>query len=224
MTIIVKKDVSQVLNGLKLGMLLQFGGIGPICFLLFQLAALLPFKSVYAGVWGVTLADAVYIYISLLGIIGVVKQVKYTSDLFKKLNGLIIVFLGLSFLLMIFADEISYLDVYDWNGGSVFMGVFLLTILNPITIICYTGVFNAQLIHKEMSNKELHLFGLGTLLSTPIFMTFVVLFGSLGSAFMPMYVVSILNLMVGSLLVYWGLRSMFPKLAFKKDKKTECES
>lgn len=81
-----KKNVHPVLSGLKLGILLQFGGMGPICLLLFQLAAILPFKSVASGIAAVTLADAVYILISLLGIVGIIKQVKSTSEFLRKIQ------------------------------------------------------------------------------------------------------------------------------------------
>ena len=171
--------------------------MGPICLLLFQLAAILPFKSVASGIAAVTLADAVYILISLLGIVGIIKQVKSTSEFFKKINGVIIVYLGLSFALMSFTDRVSYLDMYDWGSRSVFVGVLLLTMLNPVTIICYTGVFNAKVMDLKMSNRGLFQFGFGTLLSTPIFMTFVVVLGALGGKFLPDMVVNIMNLVVG---------------------------
>lgn len=208
-----------VWSGFKLGMILQFGGMGPICFLLFQLAALLPFKSVISGVAGVTLADAIYILISILGIVGIIKQVKNTSDILKKVNGLIIVYLGISFALMSLSERTSYLDFYNWDGGSVFAGVFILTILNPVTVICYTGVFNAKIMDLHMTDRTLYWFGLGTLLSTPFFMTVVVIIGNMGGFFLPDMVVSLMNLLVGSILVYWGLKYIFPRLTAKADNK-----
>lgn len=203
--------------GFRLGMILQFGGMGPICFLLFQLAALMPFKRVVPGVIGVTLADAVYILISILGIIGIIKQVKNTFSILKKVNGLIIVYLGISFALMSLSERTSYLDFYNWDGGSVFYGVFILTILNPTTIICYTGVFNAKIMDLHMTDRTLYWFGLGTLLSTPFFMTIVVIIGSMGGSFLPDIAVSIMNLLVGAILVYWGLKYIFPKLSSKAE-------
>lgn len=203
-----------MMAGLKLGMLLQFGGMGPICLLLFQLAAILPLQSVLPGILAVTIADAIYILISILGIVGIIKQVKSTSEFFKKVNGMIIVYLGLSFALMSLTERASYLDIYDWNAHNVFIGVLLLTLLNPVTIICYTGIFNARLMDLKMSSKGLFLFGLGTLLTTPIFMVFVVVLGSFGGAFLPDMVINVMNLIVGVLLVYWGLRYIFPKVAF----------
>ena len=120
---------------------------------------------------------------------------------------------------MSFTDRVSYLDMYDWGSRSVFVGVLLLTMLNPVTIICYTGVFNAKVMDLKMSNRGLFQFGFGTLLSTPIFMTFVVVLGSLGGKFLPDMVVNIMNLVVGCLLVFWGLRYIFPQFELKPGKR-----
>lgn len=210
-------NLKAIWSGFKLGVLLQFGGMGPICLLLFQLAAILPLASVLSGIVAVTIADAIYIMISLLGIVGIIKKVSKTSEFFKKVNGMIIVYLGLSFALASLTERVSYLGVYDWKGSNVFVGVLILTMLNPVTIICYTGVFNAKLMDLKMSAKHLFLFGLGTLLSTPLFMSLVVVLGSLGGTFLPDGVVNVMNLVVGALLIYWGGKYMFPDL-FKKSK------
>ncbi len=208
-----------VLKGLKLGILLQFGGMGPICLLLFQLATVLPLPDVFAGIAAVTLADAVYILVSLLGIIGIIHQVKSTSEIFKKVNGAVIAYLGISFVLMSLTERPSYFDLYDWRAGSVFVGVLVLTMLNPVTIVCYTGVFNAKLADLKMSVKDLFFFGFGTLLSTPLFMTAVVLVGSMGGAFLPDIVINVMNMIVGVLLILWGVQYIFPKFGARFGKK-----
>lgn len=198
-------------SGVKLGALLQLGGMGPISLLMFQLGAILPFSGVLSGIAGVTLADTVYILVSLWGIVGIIKQIKNPSSWFKKINGMIIAYFGLSFILMSCGERVSYLDIYDWNAHSVFAGVFVLTILNPVTIICYTGVFNAKVMDMKMTNKELYRFGLGTLITTPAFMLLVAAAGSLGGRFFYDWLLNAMNLIVGVLLVFWGLRYVFPK-------------
>lgn len=203
------------ISGLKLGTLLQFGGMGPISLLMFQLGAMLPFPSVLSGVAGVTLADAVYILVSLLGIVGIIKQIKSPSSWFKKINGMIIAYFGLSIMLMSFAERTSYIDFYDWNANSVFIGVFVLTILNPVTIICYTGVFNAKVIDKKISNKELYLFGFGTLITTPVFMLVVASIGALGGHFFYDWLLNVMNFVVGILLMLWGINYISPSLQEK---------
>ena len=56
-----------MLDGLKFGMLLQIGGMGPICLLIFQLSSILPLYSVLSGAWAVAIADGVYTLISVYG-------------------------------------------------------------------------------------------------------------------------------------------------------------
>lgn len=198
--------------GMKLGALLQLGGMGPISLLMFQLGAVLPFSSVVLGIAGVTLADTIYILISLSGIIGIIKQIKKPSSWFKKINGVIIAYFGLSFILMSCGERMSYLDIYDWDAHSVFAGVFVLTILNPVTIICYTGVFNAKATDMKMTNKELFAYGFGTLITTPAFMVIVSALGAFGGHFFYDWLMSVMNLIVGILLVFWGVKYIFPGL------------
>lgn len=200
-------------SGLKLGMIMQVGGMGPICFLLFQLASLLPLPTVIGGVAAVTLVDAIYISISVMGILGIIKQTESVSEIFKKITGVVILFLGLSFSLMFFSEETADIFAeYDWNAENIFATLFLLTIINPVTIFCYTGVFTANLIDKKINRRQLILFALGTLCSTPIYLSLIAIAGALGGHFLPVIVVKALNLLVGLILVYWGLKYIFPKV------------
>lgn len=209
--ILVNANLISIFKGLNLGMLLQVGGMGPICFLLFQLASFMPLASVLGGVWAVTMADAIYISISLLGIMGIIKQAQGFSRLFKAISGLVIVMLGVSFCLLVFSeDNTRKIIQYNWTVENVFWSLFALTMLNPVTIICFSGVFTAKLVDTHMDNKNLAFFALGTLLSTPIFMSCVVLLGAWGASVFPFIIVRALNLIVGAMLVYWGLKYIFP--------------
>lgn len=209
-------------SGLKLGMILQVGGMGPICFLVFQLASLLPFRAVLGGVAAVTLVDAIYISISVMGILGIIRQSDAISDVFKKITGLVILILGISFSLMFFSDETANAFAkYNWSADNIFVTLFFLTIINPVTIFCFTGVFTANLIDKKINRKQLILFALGTLSSTPIFLSLIAAAGALGGHYFPMQLVKILNLLVGLVLVYWGLKYIFPK--FFNSKNCECK-
>lgn len=207
----MNKRINPALDGLKLGMALQFGGMGPICLLLFQLSALLPLVPVLKGVWAVTLVDGIYITISVLGIMQLVRQVKEFSPIYKKIVGVVIALIGLSFCLMIFSnDEINYLNEYSWQNVNVFWTLFFLNLLNPVAIVCYTGVFTAKVIDSKLDHKDLVLFAFGTLCSTPIFLSAVVVVGHFGTSFFPPAMIAILNLLVGLMLIYWGSRCIFP--------------
>lgn len=203
---------SAVLDGFKLGMALQFGGMGPICLLLFQLSSLLPLASVLGGVWAVTLVDGIYITISVLGIMQLITQVKDFSPIYKKIVGLVIALIGFSFCLMVFSSsKTNYISEYSWHSVNVFWTLFFLNLLNPVAIVCYTGVFTAKVISSKLNHKALSWFALGTLASTPVFLSAVVIIGHFGTSFFPPVLVGILNLIVGLMLIYWGILCMFPE-------------
>lgn len=200
-----------VIDGLKLGMALQFGGMGPICLLLFQLSSILPLKSVLGGVWAVTLVDGIYISISVLGIMQLIRQVKEFSDIYKKIVGAVIALIGLSFCLMVFSGgDNNYISEYAWSPDNTFVTLFILNLLNPVAIVCYTGVFTAKVIGTRLNHKNLILFALGTLLSTPIFLSAVVIIGHYGTSFFPPALIAALNLIVGMALIYWGICYIAP--------------
>lgn len=208
----MNKNRNSLLDGLKLGMALQFGGMGPICLLLFQLSAILPLMPVLGGVWAVTLVDGIYIAISVLGIMQMIRQVKDFSPIYKKIVGLVIAMIGVSFCLMVFSgDETSYISEYSWQSVNVFWTLFFLNLLNPVAIVCYSGVFTAKVINSGLGHKDLILFALGTLSSTPIFMSAVVIVGHFGTSFFPPVIIGGLNLIVGIMLIYWGLRCIWPQ-------------
>lgn len=207
----MNKSFSPALDGLKLGMALQFGGMGPICLLLFQLSSILPLTPVLGGVWAVTFVDGIYIAISVLGIMQLIRQVKEFSSFYKKIVGTVIAVIGLSFCLMVFSNgDTNYISEYAWSADNVFWTLFFLNLLNPVAIVCYTGVFTAKVISSKLNHRELILFALGTLSSTPVFLSAVVIVGHFGTSFFPPALVGLLNLIVGLMLIYWGVCYIFP--------------
>ncbi|MBE6451482.1 MAG: hypothetical protein E7016_05920 [Alphaproteobacteria bacterium] len=213
----MNKKQHIVSEGLKFGMLLQIGGMGPICLLLFQLSSILPLYSVLWGVWAVALADGIYTLISVLGIMKLIGQVNEFSSLYKRIVGLIISTIGISFCLMVFSNgEVDYISQYAWNPQNIFLTLLILNLLNPVAIVCYTGVFTAKVISAKLSNKDLVLYALGVLSSTPIFLSLVVVIGHYTTSFLPDFVVGILNIVVGLMLFVWGVCYIFPNGRFIK--------
>lgn len=200
-----------MLDGLKFGMLLQIGGMGPICLLIFQLSSILPLYSVLSGAWAVAIADGVYTLISVLGIMKIIHQVNDFSKIYKKIVGIIISMIGISFCLMVFSKaDVNYISEYAWTPQNVFWTLLILNLLNPVAIVCYTGVFTAKVISCKLSNKDLVLYALGVLSSTPIFLSLVAVVGHYTTSFLPSVVVGLLNIVVGLMLFMWGICYVFP--------------
>lgn len=210
------KLISPIFSGLKLGLLLQLGGIGPICVLLFQLPAFLSLSSVLFGILGVALADTIYIGLAALGIAPLVQKIRATDKVFKIISGVFLIVLGLFFISMIW-NESQVISVVEWLNRNIFWGLFILTMMNPATIVVFTGIFTAELIDRKLKATELFWFALGVILTTPLFLGFVAVMGSFSSHFLPSIVIKILNIAVGSILIYWGLTHFSQKLKIKKD-------
>lgn len=209
--------IAYIFKGFRVGLLLQIGGIGPICALLFQLPHFLSLETTLLGVLGVTLADGIYITLAAVGIAPLIQKIKATDKFFKILSGVFLILLG-GFFISMAKSEPEFMTVVGWLRSNIFLGMFILTMMNPATIIVFTGIFTTELLNHKMGAKELFLFAFGTLLTTPLFLGTVVYVGSLGKNFFSDSTIKMLNVGVGVMLIYWGLTQFIPKLKFAKTK------
>ena len=204
-----------LLDGFKLGLALQVGGIGPICLLLFQIASIAPLSAALQGVWGATAVDALFMAVSVMGIMRLINKFRRFSGLFRTVSGIVIALIGLSFCLMATSHH-SNIVQDSWNFNNVFLTVFCLNLLNPVAIVCYTGIFTAKAVSSEYHHRQLIMFALGVLAATPLFLSFVTILGHYGTAFFPPTLLSALNLLVGLALIYMGLQSIWPIMDIRR--------
>lgn len=196
----------QMLKGLRLGMLLQLA-VGPVCLYIFQNASARGLTSALAAVMGVVLADGIYILAALLGIAAVIekKRVKQGLNIF---GAAVLVIFGINILLGAFG--LGFIPAIDTGtlpaGGFVY--ALILTLSNPLTILFWAGVFSARVAEESMKKKDIYPFGLGALLSTPIFLSAVSVAGSLAGTYLPLFAITILNAGVGMVLIFFGVRMM----------------
>ncbi len=201
----------MILKGFRFGMLLQLA-IGPVCLFLFQTAALKGFYPAMTGVLGVLIIDGLYIMAAILGIAAIIERGNIKTVLKATGAGILFVF-GISTVLSVF--NISFLPglslQHSSNASSVLGRTVLLTASNPLTIIFWAGVFSMKIAEEEMAQKEINAFGFGALLSTVFFLALVALAGSFTRTFLPVFIIQILNLIVGLLLIYFGIRMFFKR-------------
>lgn len=202
-------------DGFKLGMALQVGTVGPVCLLLFHYATVLSLPAALLSVWGATLATAIYMTISIIGIAKVVKKCDTKNDLFRIVSGIIIMILGISFCLMAATHTDEVINHEVWQYKNSFLTVFLVNILNPLAIVNYTALFTSKTIEAKYTIHQTVLYALGILAASLLFLSFVVLLGHFGTSFFPPMLLSILNIVVGLTLVYWGIRGIFPNACAK---------
>jgi len=75
--------------------------------------------------------------------------------------------------------------------------------------IVWSGVFSTQVIENEISEKQLFFFGFGCILSTLVFLAVIAFCGSVLSGFLPQIMIRILNVIVGFILVFFGIKLLF---------------
>jgi threonine/homoserine/homoserine lactone efflux protein len=198
-----KESEKLFVDGLKTGLLLQIGGIGPICMLVFRLSLSLPLSKLIIGIIGITLADVIYISLALFSISAIIKKLKSYQRIFDVVVGTVLITFG---VLFITAGHV--VDSPSFQGRDLFLWLFGLTIANPITILFITGIFSLEISKRNMELKKAGIFAFGFLLATPIFMIFVCLVGSIVGRFLPSIFVHIINAIMGCVLIFLGIRSI----------------
>jgi threonine/homoserine/homoserine lactone efflux protein len=206
MELFVKNTNELFKSGLKMGLLLQIGGIGPICMLMLRLSLSLPISKLFLGVIGITLADIIYIGLSVLSISVLIKKIQHYKRIFDVVVGTVLIIFG---VLFITAGHV--VDANTFKGQDLFFWLCGLTLANPITILFITGIFSLELSKRNMQLKETCVFAGGFLLATPIFMTFVILIGSLAGRVLPEFVVPLVGSFMGFILVFLGIKNIFFK-------------
>ena len=121
----------------------------------------------------------------------------------------VLIVFGLSNIAGVFG--LSIIPSFDFlsqqSADTVFWKTLVLTLSNPLTILFWAGVFSTKLVEENMKQKDIYSFGVGAVLSTFIFLTFVSILGSFLTIFLAPVALKVLNLIVGFVLVFFGIRT-----------------
>lgn len=208
-------DFKALKNGLITGLFFQLA-LGPVFFFIVNLTLQKTIYDGFAGALAATIADFTYITLALLGI-GKLLEKKKTRKLFGILSSIILVIFGLIIINSVLGKGITTnLEIGSSNVLSSFLSVLILTLSSPITIVFYTSIFTARAIEYNYKKKQLYTFGFAVGLTTLIFMSLTVIIFSIFQGAIPRVVIQILNLMVGVLLIGYGVVRMVKILTKRK--------
>ncbi|MBN1778004.1 MAG: LysE family transporter [Clostridiales bacterium] len=198
----------MIFKGLRFGMLLQLA-VGPLCFLTLRTAADGGFWAGMRVTLAVTLVDALFIALSGAGAAAVLGRAKAAV----RWGGcLVLCLFGVNIILGAF--NIAFLPALQLSatqGGSPFWQGFVLTAANPLTIVFWGGVFTAQVVAHGYTKRQLVFFAAGCVSSTFLSLTLVAFLGSVLSGFLPEIAMQILNILVGVVLIGYGLKLLLQK-------------
>lgn len=193
-------------KGLCFGMLLQLA-VGPVCMFVLNTSAGYGFANTLPLVAAVTLADALYIALSCLGVAAVVSRPGVKIAV-RVIGCAVLIIFGLDMLLGSFGVSLlPGLRLFSASsGGSVFVNGLILAILNPLTILFWSGMLTAKVMENKWDKKHLAFFASGCVLATVVFLTAVAAVGGLLGGVLPNAVIAVLNAIVGLVLMYFGVR------------------
>ena len=97
------------------------------------------------------------------------------------------------------------------TSNNIFIQGLVLTLSNPITIVFWGSVLTTRIIKDKLNKKELFCFSVGLVSSTLIFLTLVAILGTILSSFIPSIISKILNIIVGGLIVFFGIKMLVEK-------------
>jgi threonine/homoserine/homoserine lactone efflux protein len=195
-------------KGFRFGMLLQIA-VGPICIFIFNEAVQKGMFNALGGVFGVVLIDAIFITLSIVGVATVVEK---KEKVLKYFGSFILICFGIKTIVSaISMNEISVINTNSVSVSKTFLTSVFLTASNPLTIIFWSGVFSTKIIEEKMSKDDEVKFGIGAVFATLVFLSFIVVIGQFTKEFLNIKYIIVLNIIVGILLIYFGIRILVKK-------------
>lgn len=201
--------MKKYLDGLKFGMLLQLA-VGPMCLMVFNTAKNVGFLVALTLVLAIALVDAFYIILASLGVSKILDKPKIKKA-FKIIGSFVLIIFGANIILNVFNINIIPGLNLKPTSSNIFLQGLILTLSNPITIVFWGSVLTTKIIEDKLNKKELTVFSVGLVSSTLIFLTFVAVLGTILSSFIPENVSKIMNIIVGVLIVFFGIKMLLKK-------------
>lgn len=200
----------MIVKGFRFGMILQLA-IGPVSVYVFQTVIKYGFSKGFESVLGVVFADALFILLAILGLGTILKKSEKRKKLLNTAGSIIMLFFGVSMILAVFGTSLmpNFLSANYFEQKNVFLMSMLLTSSNPLTILFWAGVFSNKVANENLSEKEVYYFGLGAVLATLFFLTFIAFVGSVFGIFISDDIIKILNVVIGLFIMYVSIRSLF---------------
>jgi threonine/homoserine/homoserine lactone efflux protein len=197
--------ISIVLNGFFTGLLLQIA-IGPVFFFILNLSLQ---KTVVDGLFAViavTIVDYLFITLAVLGVGKLLEKPKIELVM-GIVSSIVLLLFGILMMMTIQLTSMSTISnaFVESNYISSFLSAFLLTISSPLTIVFWTSLFATKAIAKGYKQKQLVLFGLAAGAATFVFLGFSVALLSTIRASVPVVLLRVLNIAVGSVLVVYAI-------------------
>ena len=197
------------LDGLKFGMLLQLA-IGPMCLLVFNTAKNMGFINALSLVSAIALIDAFYIYLAGIGVSRLLLQERVKICV-SVTGAFVLCLFGINMILEAVGRDIVLHISSDSDVQSVFVQGLILTLSNPLTIVFWGTVLTQKMIKEQLRRSELIFFSAGLVSATVFFLTGIAILGTEMKEFLPDTISNGMNVVVGVVIVYFGIKMFLNK-------------
>ena len=201
--------MKQYFEGLRFGMLLQLA-VGPMCLMVFNTAKDSGFRIALSLVAAIALVDAFYIVLAAFGV-GRLMENNRVKRIIQLAGGIVLILFGLNIILGVFHISIIPGLTVRVSTGSIFLQGLVLTLSNPLTIVFWGSVLTSKLAESDIGRKDLCIFAAGLVSATLFFLTAVAGLGTVLSTFLPDRISGLLNIAVGCVIAWFGLRMIIRK-------------
>ncbi len=208
--------MEPLLNGLLTGLFLQLA-VGPVFFYILGITFESNFINSIFAILAVTIVDYLYIALSIIGL-GKLLEKEKVKKIFGIIGSMVLIIFGVIILkngLYNISTNIKNSSI-EWSPIKSFINCFILTISSPLTIVFWSSIFVTKAIEKNYLKKQLILFGIGAGGATFLFLSIVMLLLSIIKTSIPSIAIQWLNVLVGVILVLYGVARSIKTL--RKDK------
>jgi threonine/homoserine/homoserine lactone efflux protein len=204
------KLIKKIFEGFKFGMILQFA-VGPVCLYVFKISLERGLLNSILVVLAAALIDAFYIICAISGVSTFLKSGRAIKILTYSGFSILLIFgLNIIFYEISGFNLIPVLNIFKFlKFDNPFLCGIILTLSSPLTIVFWFGVFSTEILESGNDKKEVVFFGAGCFLATLIFLSIVSITGAAFKIFLPVFVIKILNITVGLIIIYFGIKLLF---------------
>jgi len=148
--------------------------------------------------------------LAIFGIGAIINKYDIAKKALTYFGALVFILFGLSIIFDAFGNPIfpNLMLLKSGNVSRVFLKTMILTLSNPLTILFWAGVFSSKITESDMTRKDMYLFGTGAILSTLFFLSVITIIGSLANRFLSSNILYLLNIAVGLVLIFFGIRTV----------------
>lgn len=196
--------------------------VGPVALLIIQRSLQLGSLRGLASGIGAACADGLYGLLAAMGLAALIGAIEHTKPLVRPLGSLVLVTLGVYFYFkrppQLETEEVltgRYLHFYLWDLFST----FLLTLMNPLTIIAFAALFvGSDLIPEDPQQIDYLVIATGVLTGSFLWWSLLVILAQpLKRRISPLVVHRVLQV-IGLILISLALVSLIPRFGTIIDK------